>query len=163
MTNPDIGYYYKETHDTKEEKSMTEKELMLSEHLYIAKDIELAKDNKKARKLTRLINASTEEDTDERLTLFRELFGSVGDHFWWSHRFTRIMAAIPTLEKTFMQIMTASLLMWPRSISGTMYSSVQESAFTQPVIRLIQSSAISSWNTEKRFLSETMSGSAATR
>ena len=61
---------------------MTEKELMLSEHLYIAKDIELAKDNKKARKLTRLINASTEEDTDERLTLFRELFGSVGDHFW---------------------------------------------------------------------------------
>ena len=61
---------------------MTEKELMLSEHLYIAKDIELAKDNKKARKLTRLINASTEEDTDKRLTLFRELFGSVGDHFW---------------------------------------------------------------------------------
>ena len=123
---------------------MTEKELMLSEHLYIAKDIELAKDNKKARKLTRLINASTEEDTDERLTLSGSFLGVSAIISGWSHRFTRIMAAIPTLEKTFMQIMTASLLMWPRSISGTMYSSVQESAFTQPVIRLILSSAINS-------------------
>ena len=43
---------------------MTEKELMLSEQLYIANDRELAKDNAKARKLTRLINTATEEQTE---------------------------------------------------------------------------------------------------
>ena len=61
---------------------MTEKELMLAEQLYIARDEELAADNAKARRLTRLINNATEEQAEYRLQLFRELFGSVGKHFW---------------------------------------------------------------------------------
>ena len=61
---------------------MKEKELMLSEQLYIANDEELAKDFLRAKKLTRLINTSTEEQKEYRLQLFRELFSSVGDSFW---------------------------------------------------------------------------------
>lgn len=61
---------------------MTEKELMLSEQLYIAKDEELAKDNLKARRLTRLINNSTEEEFDLRFELFKQLFGSIKGNFW---------------------------------------------------------------------------------
>lgn len=61
---------------------MTEKELMLSGNLYIAQDEELANDNRKARRLTRLINSMTEEQSEERLNLYRELFGSVGKKFW---------------------------------------------------------------------------------
>lgn len=61
---------------------MIEKELMLSEQLYIAQDEELARDNAKARKLTRLINTTTEEQGEYRLQLFRELLGKVGKSFW---------------------------------------------------------------------------------
>lgn len=61
---------------------MKEKELMLSEQLYIANDEELAKDFLRAKKLTRLINTSTEEKKEYRLQLFRELFSAIGDSFW---------------------------------------------------------------------------------
>ena len=61
---------------------MKEKELMLSEQLYIANDEELAKDFLRAKKLTRLINTSTEEQKEYRLQLFRELFSAIGDSFW---------------------------------------------------------------------------------
>lgn len=61
---------------------MTEKELMLSEQLYIAQDKELAIDNAKSRKLTGLINTSTEEQPEYRRQLFRELFQSIGENFW---------------------------------------------------------------------------------
>lgn len=61
---------------------MTEKELMLSEQLYIAKDEELAVDCARSRRLTRLINTSTEEQAEYRVQLFRELFGKTGKEFW---------------------------------------------------------------------------------
>ena len=61
---------------------MTEKELMLSEKLYIANDLELAKDNMKAKKITRLINNSTEDQGEYRLQLFRELFSKIGTKYW---------------------------------------------------------------------------------
>lgn len=61
---------------------MTEKERMLSEQLYIAQDEELAKDNAKSRRLTRLINTSTEEQAEYRKQLFCELFESIGENFW---------------------------------------------------------------------------------
>ena len=60
---------------------MTEKEKMLAGHLYIAADEELERDNKKARRLTRLINNLTEEETEESQRLFRQLLGSVGRNF----------------------------------------------------------------------------------
>lgn len=61
---------------------MTEKELMLSEQLYIAKDDELAADFARSRKLTRLINTSTEEQMEYRIQLFKELFGATGENIW---------------------------------------------------------------------------------
>lgn len=61
---------------------MTQKELMLSEQLYYAGDEELWADMAKARRLTRLINTTTEEQEDYRLQLFRELFGRIGERFW---------------------------------------------------------------------------------
>lgn len=61
---------------------MTEKELMMSEQLYIAKDEELAADFGRARRLTRLINTSTEEQMEERIELFKELFAKTGETIW---------------------------------------------------------------------------------
>lgn len=61
---------------------MTEKECMLSEQLYFPGDEELQADFSRARKLTRLINATTEEQIPYRMQLFRELFQRTGEDFW---------------------------------------------------------------------------------
>jgi len=61
---------------------MTEKERMLSSKLYIANDEELKRDFMRSRRLTRLINATTEEQLDERQRLFHELLGSAGENCW---------------------------------------------------------------------------------
>jgi len=61
---------------------MTEKERMLSGRLYKANDAELGKDFARARRLTRRINATTEEQLEERQNLFRELFGGAGEGLW---------------------------------------------------------------------------------
>ena len=66
----------------KEGDSMTEKELMLSGNLYIAQGEELARDYARARRLLRQIHSLTEEQAQERLKLFRQLFGSIGQKFW---------------------------------------------------------------------------------
>ena len=60
---------------------MTDKELMLSGELYIFGG-ELIDEMKRAKRLTRLINTSTEEEPEKRMRLFRELFGSIGENFW---------------------------------------------------------------------------------
>lgn len=51
----------------------TEKEKMLAEDLYIANDEELGQDVKKSRRLTRLFNGTTEEQSDYRKILLKEL------------------------------------------------------------------------------------------
>lgn len=57
----------------------TEKEKMLQGELYMAWDPELREERLRARKLTRLINATTEVDRDVRAMLFKQLFGSTGE------------------------------------------------------------------------------------
>ncbi len=57
---------------------MTEREKMLAGQLYDASDPELTRLRKRARALTRLFNATTEEQPDERERLLRELFGRLG-------------------------------------------------------------------------------------
>lgn len=52
---------------------------MLAGELYIASVPELITARKRARRLTRLFNQTTEENTAERENLLRELFGSTGD------------------------------------------------------------------------------------
>lgn len=61
---------------------MTDKECMLAERLYMAADAELVKARERAKKLTRQINTATEEQTEYRCQLFRELFGGIGSNFW---------------------------------------------------------------------------------
>lgn len=56
----------------------SEKQKMLAGELYLAADPELVAERKRARRLTRRYNHSTEEETVEREALLRELFGSVG-------------------------------------------------------------------------------------
>jgi maltose O-acetyltransferase len=57
---------------------LTEKERMLAGELYLASDPELVAARLRARRLTRLYNATTEAEPDRRLALLRELFGAVG-------------------------------------------------------------------------------------
>lgn len=57
---------------------MTEKEKMLAGELYIANGTELTAERQNARRLTRLYNATAEEEQDYRSELIKELFGSVG-------------------------------------------------------------------------------------
>lgn len=61
---------------------MTEKEAMLAGKLYIAQGEEIGADFRRSRRLTRLINATTEEQGQERVRLFRELFRQAGENLW---------------------------------------------------------------------------------
>lgn len=51
---------------------------MLAGELYLASDPELVAARRRARRLTRLFNTTTEEDVEKRKELLRELFGSIG-------------------------------------------------------------------------------------
>lgn len=57
---------------------MTERELMVSGALYKADDKELVELRLNARRLTRLFNATTEEELDKRRELLGQLLGSMG-------------------------------------------------------------------------------------
>ena len=57
----------------------SERELMIAGELYLASDPELVALRRRARSLVRQYNGSTEDETDLRLTLLRDLFGSIGD------------------------------------------------------------------------------------
>lgn len=58
---------------------MTEREKMVAGLLYDANDAQLIKERLRARKLVRLFNQTTEEETQERSRLLKELFGSTGE------------------------------------------------------------------------------------
>lgn len=51
---------------------------MLAGELYLASDPELVTMRKRARRLTRLFNQGTEDETDDRAEILRELFGRAG-------------------------------------------------------------------------------------
>ena len=53
---------------------------MLSGELYLAADPELTREHQRAFRLTRLYNATTETETDERQKLLTELFGKIGSN-----------------------------------------------------------------------------------
>lgn len=57
---------------------MNERERMLAGKLYRADDGELVALRQRARRLTRLYNATTEEESDRRQELLKELLGSMG-------------------------------------------------------------------------------------
>ncbi|MDF0554496.1 sugar O-acetyltransferase [Kamptonema sp. UHCC 0994] len=56
----------------------TEKQKMLAGQLYLASDEELMRDRKRARRLARIYNSTTEEEPEKRLEIIQELFASVG-------------------------------------------------------------------------------------
>jgi maltose O-acetyltransferase len=57
---------------------MTEREKMLAGELYLASDPELVEERRRARRLFRLYNATTEDEEAERFRLLQELFGTLG-------------------------------------------------------------------------------------
>ncbi len=57
---------------------MTEKEKMLAGQLYIARDKQLINEFKRAKRLTRVYNSTTEEEMERRTEILKELLGSVG-------------------------------------------------------------------------------------
>ena len=59
---------------------MTEKEKMLAGQLYCANDGELFNARKRARKLTRLFNNTTEDELDYRRELLAELLGTMDEN-----------------------------------------------------------------------------------
>mgnify|MGYP000594087731 CR=1 FL=1 len=54
---------------------------MLDGDLYLANDAQLVQMRKRARKLTRFYNQTTEDDDDRRSEILRELFGKTGQSF----------------------------------------------------------------------------------
>lgn len=60
----------------------TEKEKMLAEDLYRASSPELREDARKSRQLTRLFNATTEEQQIYRKTLLKEMFKAIGEDIY---------------------------------------------------------------------------------
>ena len=59
----------------------TEIEKMLAGELYLAEDSVLVEERKKARKLSRLYNRTTETESEKRKELLKELLGSTGKSF----------------------------------------------------------------------------------
>jgi maltose O-acetyltransferase len=57
----------------------TEKQKMLAGELYLANDPELASESKRAFRLLRSYNQTTEEEREKRTQILQELFGSVGE------------------------------------------------------------------------------------
>ena len=60
---------------------MTEKQKMLTGELYTASDHTLSAERQNARRLTRLYNATKEDEHDRRTEIIRELFGAVGKNY----------------------------------------------------------------------------------
>ena len=58
----------------------SEREKSLAGELYLAADPELKVERQRARRLTRLFNASREDEPERREALLQELFGSLGPH-----------------------------------------------------------------------------------
>lgn len=58
----------------------SEKQKMLAGEPYLASDPELVAGRLRARRLTRLFNATTEDEPDRRLELLRELLGALGEN-----------------------------------------------------------------------------------
>lgn len=58
---------------------LSEKQKMLAGELYLATDPELVAGRKRARRLTRLYNQTTEEELETRSQLLKDLFGELGD------------------------------------------------------------------------------------
>lgn len=56
----------------------SEKDKMLAGELYRPVDAELVADHRRATHLTRLYNATTEDETDLRTEILKDLFGAVG-------------------------------------------------------------------------------------
>lgn len=61
---------------------MTEKELMLAGELYYSRDEELVKDSMRSRQLTRIFNATTEEQMDYREQILKQLFKKTGEKIY---------------------------------------------------------------------------------
>ncbi|MDM5292840.1 sugar O-acetyltransferase [Peribacillus simplex] len=61
---------------------ITEKEKMVNGEPYMAADPELIRERENARKLTRLYNQTTENEGDERTSLLKQLFGSIGTNIY---------------------------------------------------------------------------------
>ena len=61
---------------------MKEKNLMLSGKLYKAADDELKQDFLYAKKITRQINLTAEDESEKRQLLFKQLFKSTGKKFY---------------------------------------------------------------------------------
>ncbi|WP_221568311.1 sugar O-acetyltransferase [Alkalihalobacillus sp. TS-13] len=60
----------------------TEKEKMLEGEMYNPADPMLIKERENARRLTRLINETTETETEKRVSLLKELYGSTGEEIF---------------------------------------------------------------------------------
>lgn len=60
----------------------TEKVKMIAGELYLAGDEQLVKERENARRMTRIYNATTETDYDNRTQLLKQLFGSTGNQIF---------------------------------------------------------------------------------
>lgn len=61
---------------------MTDKEKMLAGKLYIAQGEEIFGEMRRAKRLTRLFNATTEEEIERRTELLKTLFAETGEHIY---------------------------------------------------------------------------------
>lgn len=61
---------------------MSEKQKMLAGEFYSPTDKELVEAHNRAQRLSRLFNATSEEQEDYRLELLKELFGATGEKFY---------------------------------------------------------------------------------
>ena len=135
---------------------MKEKNLMLSGKLYKAADDELKQDFLYAKKITRQINLTAEDESEKRQLLFKQLFKSTGNNFYIEPPFHCDYGKNISIGENFYALMCVT------SILAIMCFWLREFVFTQRLILLMQKFAIPVWSMEKKLILVIMYGFAET-
>ena len=140
---------------------MKEKNLMLSGKLYKAADDELKQDFLYAKKITRQINLTAEDESEKRQLLFKQLFKSTGKNFYIEPPFHCDYGKNISIGENFYANYDCIIIdVCNVNIGNNVW--LREFVFTQLLILLMQKFAIPVWSMEKKLILVIMYGFAET-
>lgn len=134
----------------------TNKEKMLSGEPFCSLDPDLLVEIRHARKLTRLINATTEDQEEERESLIRQLFGRVGSKVSTIPHLPVISGIISLSVKISLLTTTAPYLTMAASISATTVCWPQKYVSIPSATQRIPNAVLSAWLIVNPYISATM-------
>ncbi len=141
---------------------MKEKNLMLSGKLYKAADDELKQDFLYAKKITRQINLTAEDESEKRQLLFKQLFKSTGKKFYIEPPFHCDYGKNISIGENFYANYDCIIIDVCNVNIGNNVFLAPRVCITQLLILLMQKFAIPVWSMEKKLILVIMYGFAET-